>query len=176
MQGSLQRMLCESVSLHGGTGGAAAAGGWKARWGAAGECLWASCAVGHCYKMQDRRRLCPAGVFDLPLRDPPRQGSASPDAKPPQANSTLCTVEWLQGETVPYVICIEVGEDGQTLPREAKGLAERAYHPEEVKSNPALRVDTEYYLAQQVQGVCVRLCPAAGFQACVFRGWLAGWL
>lgn len=36
------------------------------------------------------------------------------------------------------------------LPQESKGLAERAYHPEEINANPALRVDTQYYLAQQV--------------------------
>lgn len=58
----------------------------------------------------------------------------------------------LQGETVPYVICCVVDEEGNVLPRESKGLAERAFHPEEVKENPALRVDTEYYLAQQVGG------------------------
>jgi len=38
------------------------------------------------------------------------------------------------------------------LPPESKGLAERAYHPEEINANPALRVDTQYYLAQQVCG------------------------
>lgn len=51
---------------------------------------------------------------------------------------------------MPYVICVEVGEDGAALPRESKGLAERAYHPEEVAASPSLRVDTDYYLAQQV--------------------------
>jgi DNA polymerase alpha subunit A len=51
---------------------------------------------------------------------------------------------------VPYVICVEVNEEGAVLPRESKGLAERAFHPEEVNANPALRVDTDYYLAQQV--------------------------
>ncbi len=52
---------------------------------------------------------------------------------------------------MPYVICVEVGENGEVLPRESKGLAERAYHPEEVNANPTLRVDTDYYLAQQAR-------------------------
>lgn len=62
------------------------------------------------------------------------------------------------GETVPYVICCEVDEEGNVVPRESKGLAERAFHPEEINANPALRVDTDYYLAQQVFPVVSRLC------------------
>ena len=62
---------------------------------------------------------------------------------------------WLggQGETVPYIICIEVDEAGQPKDGGAGGLAERAYHREELAANPALRVDVQYYLANQV-GPC----------------------
>lgn len=53
-----------------------------------------------------------------------------------------------QGDTVPYIICVKKAEDGSV--EAAKGLAERAYHPEEIADNPQLSVDSEYYLAQQV--------------------------
>lgn len=43
------------------------------------------------------------------------------------------------GETVPYVICVEKGEDGAIS--KAKGLAERAYHPEELRDNASLDID-----------------------------------
>lgn len=53
-----------------------------------------------------------------------------------------------QGDTVPYIICVKKAEDGGV--EATKGLAERAYHPEEIADNPQLSVDSEYYLAQQV--------------------------
>ena len=58
-----------------------------------------------------------------------------------------------QGETVPYIICCEVDEEGRRREGAPAGLAERAYHREELAANPSLRVDTEYYLANQV-GPC----------------------
>jgi DNA polymerase alpha subunit A len=72
----------------------------------------------------------------------------------------------LAGETVPYVICVEVGEDGVALPP-AKGLAERAYAPEEVNaSNGRLKVDADYYVGQQVFPVVSRLvAPIDGTDA-----------
>ena len=71
----------------------------------------------------------------------------------------------LQGETVPYVICVERDERGQEVPKD-KGLAERAYHAEEMESNQGLAVDTEYYLGQQVFPVVSRLCiPIDGTDA-----------
>ncbi len=60
---------------------------------------------------------------------------------------------WLaQGDTVPYIICVKKAEDGSIVA--TKGLAERAYHPEEIADNPSLGVDTEYYLSQQVGCSC----------------------
>jgi hypothetical protein len=56
-----------------------------------------------------------------------------------------------QGETVPYIICVEVDGEGQIRQGGPSGLAERAYHREELAANPALRVDTEYYLAHQAR-------------------------
>lgn len=56
-----------------------------------------------------------------------------------------------QGETVPYVICNNVDESGKVLPRDSKGLAERAFHPEEINADSSLRVDAGWYLAQQVR-------------------------
>lgn len=57
----------------------------------------------------------------------------------------------LQGETVPYIICVEKGEDGQQKAEQSRGLAERAYHPEEVNASSSLAVDAQYYLANQVK-------------------------
>lgn len=37
-------------------------------------------------------------------------------------------------------------------------IAERAFHPDELRSDSSLVIDGEYYLAQQVLPVVVRLC------------------
>ncbi|XP_022101936.1 DNA polymerase alpha catalytic subunit-like [Acanthaster planci] len=61
------------------------------------------------------------------------------------------------GDTVSYVVC----EDGSVLP-----ASQRAYHPEEVQKQDHLKVDTKYYLAQQVHPVVSRLCdPIEGTDA-----------
>lgn len=66
------------------------------------------------------------------------------------------------GETVPYIICINQAVAGEEGAGEAapvqKSLAERAYHPEELRSSDSLVVDAEYYLGQQVHPVVSRLC------------------
>ena len=54
-----------------------------------------------------------------------------------------------QGETVPYIICVELDDNGQQK-ESTGGLADRAYHRDELAANPNLRVDVEYYLANQV--------------------------
>lgn len=67
---------------------------------------------------------------------------------------------------MPYVICIEVDESGTPITREGAHLAERAYSPDEIASNPRLRIDAEYYLAQQVLPVVSRLvAPVEGTDA-----------
>ena len=55
----------------------------------------------------------------------------------------------LQGETVPYIICVERDAEGNVLP-EQKSLAERANHPDELTADSGLAVDVDYYLTQQV--------------------------
>lgn len=61
------------------------------------------------------------------------------------------------GDTVQYVIC----EDGSNL-----AATQRAYHVEEVKDNEAIKVDINYYLAQQLHPVVSRLCdPLEGTDA-----------
>ena len=83
------------------------------------------------------------------------------------------------GETVPYIICCEVKpEDEKDMKNDAianghassksrgKGLAERAFHPEELQENPNLIVDLHYYLTQQLHPVISRLCaPIEGTDA-----------
>ncbi|GMT27750.1 hypothetical protein PFISCL1PPCAC_19047, partial [Pristionchus fissidentatus] len=54
-----------------------------------------------------------------------------------------------QGDIVEYVIC----EDGTT-----HGHSQRAYHRQEMKANEGLKIDLQYYLAQQVHPVVSRLC------------------
>lgn len=56
-----------------------------------------------------------------------------------------------QGETVPYIICWECDDDGQPIKATTKTQAERAYHLDEVRDNPKLTVDTDYYLESQVK-------------------------
>lgn len=79
----------------------------------------------------------------------------------------------LQGQTVPYIICVELSEDGQSVAEGGKGLAERAYHKDEVKALPRLRVDAAYYLANQVGPrlagvpVCHRRLRSPFLQKCV---------
>lgn len=70
-----------------------------------------------------------------------------------------CTA--MQGETVPYIICVEKDSEGN-LSGNQKGLAERAHHPEEINAASNLAIDAEYYLTQQVgippthQSCCLR--------------------
>ncbi|GIM16515.1 hypothetical protein Vretimale_19154 [Volvox reticuliferus] len=100
----------------------------------------------------------------------------------------------LPGETVPYIICVERPREGGptdgsatvTAAVKAEGtssdgagpaagtgsggcsgsLAERARHPEELRENPSLAVDVEYYLAQQIHPVVSRLVsPIEGTDA-----------
>ena len=51
---------------------------------------------------------------------------------------------------MPYIICVERSENGQSIVESSKSLAERAHHPEEVSGNPRLTVDANYYLSNQV--------------------------
>lgn len=52
------------------------------------------------------------------------------------------------------------------------GIAERAFHPDELRADPTLVIDAEYYLAQQVLPVVMRLCAPieVGFSECVWGG------
>nr|CAD7392203.1 unnamed protein product [Timema cristinae] len=62
-----------------------------------------------------------------------------------------------QGDTVEYIIC----EDGTSLP-----ATQRAYHVDELKTNDRLKIDINYYLAQQIHPVVSRLCePIEGTDA-----------
>lgn len=67
----------------------------------------------------------------------------------------------MQGETVPYIICVEKDSEGN-LSGNQKGLAERAHHPEEINATSNLAIDAEYYLTQQV-------CIAHTHQSCCLR-------
>ena len=61
------------------------------------------------------------------------------------------------GDTVQYVIC----EDGSGL-----AATQRAYHVEEVRTSETLKIDTQYYLAQQLHPVVSRLCdPIEGMES-----------
>ena len=61
------------------------------------------------------------------------------------------------GDTVQYVIC----DDGSGL-----AATQRAYHVDEVKASDSLKIDTQYYLAQQLHPVVSRLCdPIEGMDS-----------
>ncbi|XP_067131539.1 DNA polymerase alpha catalytic subunit [Centruroides vittatus] len=69
-----------------------------------------------------------------------------------------------QGDVVPYVIC----EDGSNLP-----ATQRCYHPNELKNNEHLKIDTHYYLAHQIHPVVSRLCnPIEGTDAATIASFL----
>lgn len=67
---------------------------------------------------------------------------------------------------MPYIICVELDASGAELPRE-KGLADRAYAPDELAaSGGRLKVDAEYYLSHQIFPVVSRLvAPIEGTDA-----------
>ncbi|XP_024937834.1 DNA polymerase alpha catalytic subunit [Cephus cinctus] len=56
---------------------------------------------------------------------------------------------WKSGDIVPYIIC----NDGTN-----KTATERAYHIDEFKKNDTLKVDTDYYLMNQIFPVVLRIC------------------
>lgn len=58
------------------------------------------------------------------------------------------------GDTIPYIVCAE-GSGGA-----GSSLSERAFHPDEVRSNPGLAIDSAWYLAQQVHAPIARLCES----------------
>ncbi|KAJ0239082.1 DNA polymerase alpha catalytic subunit [Hirschfeldia incana] len=59
-------------------------------------------------------------------------------------------------DAVPYIICYEQGNSSSAS---SAGIAERARHPDEVKSEDSKwLVDIDYYLAQQIHPVVSRLC------------------
>lgn len=61
------------------------------------------------------------------------------------------------GDTVPYVIC----DDGS-----GKVATQRAYHIDEFKNSKTLKIDTQYYLSQQIHPVVARICePIDGTDA-----------
>lgn len=50
-------------------------------------------------------------------------------------------------------------------------LAERAYHPDELRTDSSLVIDAEYYLGQQVLPVIVRLCAPIEVSWCLVAAW-----
>ena len=80
-----------------------------------------------------------------------------------------------QGETVPYIIALKTDASAEEIASGravnqssgGKGLADRAYHPDEVSAeNSGLKLDLHYYLTQQVHPVVSRLCqPIEGTDA-----------
>ncbi|KAI8826187.1 DNA polymerase family B-domain-containing protein [Fimicolochytrium jonesii] len=68
------------------------------------------------------------------------------------------------GDTIPYVICIKDKDatgDGKsstvnTAPTNL--MAAKAYHPDDVANDASLRIDFEWYLANQVHPPIARLC------------------
>ncbi|KAI1722465.1 DNA polymerase family B domain-containing protein [Ditylenchus destructor] len=63
------------------------------------------------------------------------------------------------GDIVSYIIC----QDGTK-----NTVTKRAYHPSEVQSSDQLKIDTKYYLNQQIRSVVSRLCEPIREVAPVF--------
>ncbi|KAJ6252450.1 DNA polymerase alpha catalytic subunit [Anaeramoeba flamelloides] len=66
------------------------------------------------------------------------------------------------GQRIPYVICEPLNEEEKSA-----STAQRAYHPESVKkTNGELKIDIDWYLAQQILPPIIRLCqPIEGTSA-----------
>lgn len=69
------------------------------------------------------------------------------------------------GDFIPYVICDDLRhassgaqESGKAIGGGESLLATKAHHPDELKSNTALRIDVEWYLTQQIHPPIARLC------------------
>ncbi|XP_057454382.1 DNA polymerase alpha catalytic subunit-like [Lotus japonicus] len=70
-----------------------------------------------------------------------------------QGYSSGCSV----GDTIPYIICYEQGGSSGS----AKGIAQRARHPDELKQEKGTwLIDIDYYLSQQIHPVVSRLCAS----------------
>lgn len=62
-----------------------------------------------------------------------------------------------KGDTVPYVVCYEQG----TSSGSSTGIAQRARHPDELKTDDGKwMIDIDYYLSQQIHPVVSRLCAS----------------
>lgn len=76
---------------------------------------------------------------------------------------------WVQGETVPYIICVDLAEGSDTAAGSggSKGLAQRAYHMDEIRAPGSQLVpDAAYYLGHQVQHLIrAPSCSAATSQS-----------
>lgn len=59
------------------------------------------------------------------------------------------------GDTIPYVICSSTtaGSSASSM-----GLADCAYHPDELKRSSELKIDTDWYLQTQIHPPIARLC------------------
>lgn len=61
-----------------------------------------------------------------------------------------------QGETVPYIICVDQGQGGEGAAGSggSKGLAQRAYHMDEIReAGSQLMPDAAYYLGHQARAL-----------------------
>ncbi|KAF4797856.1 hypothetical protein TURU_069929 [Turdus rufiventris] len=68
------------------------------------------------------------------------------------------------GDTVSYIIC----QDGSDL-----SASQRAYAPEQLKKQENLKIDTQYYLSQQIHPVVARICePIEGIDSVLIATWL----
>lgn len=56
-------------------------------------------------------------------------------------------------DTVPYLVCL----DGENTDSSKSAVANRSYHPDELRKNKELSIDTEYYLKNQIHPVVARL-------------------
>jgi DNA polymerase alpha subunit A len=60
------------------------------------------------------------------------------------------------GDVIPYVICVPANSDGKSSRNSS--LVSRAHHPSELDRDNTLKLDLEWYLAQQILPPVGRLC------------------
>jgi DNA polymerase alpha subunit A len=108
-----------------------------------------------------------AEAAGAPQQQPQQQGEAAPHSPAPApaaAGPPSGTPQQQQqvvaagGATPGAPMPAGTSNKAPSKPAAAGGIAERAFHPEELREDPTLAVDRDYYLSQQVHPVVARLC------------------
>lgn len=66
------------------------------------------------------------------------------------------TRKYKSGDTIPYVVCVRKDDPANAF--NTLAATQRAFHVEELKDDPNLEIDANYYLQSQIHPIVSRLC------------------